>query len=572
MADETARLAVLIEANTKAYERAMTRLENRTGIATRRSARSVSKLDATVRQLSASAAIARLKFAKMAGGLGLAFGGGALIGEMRQAITDVANLGHAADRVGVSAEALQVFRKAIEEIGGSADQADTLLEKLQLRAGQVAYTGAGPAADSFKALGVAVTGAEGRLRPTEAILRETMDALASVDDQGRQAALAYTLFEEQASKAITVLAGGSQILDTTEARMRSLGQVMSNEAAEGAKTIDDRFNDIADTLGTNFRSNVVGAATWVYDLIDSFRALDKQTNLQQLNDRLTALADQRNALYDDLADNREFEAKVPQGYLDHYGSQTERIQREIDRVEADMNTANNRLLELQKAHERPDLGKLPAFLPTLPADDPPAKTRAIKVLDAQAEALQRNVDAMDNFRAVSSDTLSGFVQDLREGMTAASALEKVVDQMTARFLDQAVNGVLGQLLGQTGTPGGGWLQQFASSFFHGGGIVGGLRGRRAHGGPVSARSPYLVGERGPEIFVPSVAGKVAAVGGGGVTINVMEGRGTRTEVSRDDDGTINIESFVDDIVARKIGQRGSASNRALGTRGRMIGR
>jgi phage-related minor tail protein len=37
---------------------------------------------------------------------------------------------------------------------------------------------------------------------------------------------------------------------------------------------------------------------------------------------------------------------------------------------------------------------------------------------------------------------------------------------------------------------------------------------RATGGPVSPGRPYLVGERGPELFVPTSAGQVAAMGGG----------------------------------------------------------
>jgi rubrerythrin len=43
-------------------------------------------------------------------------------------------------------------------------------------------------------------------------------------------------------------------------------------------------------------------------------------------------------------------------------------------------------------------------------------------------------------------------------------------------------------------------------------------GARATGGPVSADAPYLVGERGPELFVPNTAGKILtnqAISGGG---------------------------------------------------------
>lgn len=54
-----------------------------------------------------------------------------------------------------------------------------------------------------------------------------------------------------------------------------------------------------------------------------------------------------------------------------------------------------------------------------------------------------------------------------------------------------------------------------------------LAGFRAEGGPVNAGSPYVVGERGPELFVPSSSGSIvpngamgsSGGGSGGVTVN-----------------------------------------------------
>ena len=56
------------------------------------------------------------------------------------------------------------------------------------------------------------------------------------------------------------------------------------------------------------------------------------------------------------------------------------------------------------------------------------------------------------------------------------------------------------------------------------GIVGFLGkafgGFRANGGPVSSGTPYIVGERGPELFVPSRSGTIVPNGAGGsVTVN-----------------------------------------------------
>jgi hypothetical protein len=53
-------------------------------------------------------------------------------------------------------------------------------------------------------------------------------------------------------------------------------------------------------------------------------------------------------------------------------------------------------------------------------------------------------------------------------------------------------------------------------------------GSRADGGAVSGGGAYLVGERGPEVFRPMVAGVIEPAGGGGVTVNVRVDGGAQT--------------------------------------------
>jgi hypothetical protein len=43
---------------------------------------------------------------------------------------------------------------------------------------------------------------------------------------------------------------------------------------------------------------------------------------------------------------------------------------------------------------------------------------------------------------------------------------------------------------------------------------------RADGGPVTGGSPYIVGERGPELFVPSSSGSIVPNGAGGGVTNI----------------------------------------------------
>jgi hypothetical protein len=68
-------------------------------------------------------------------------------------------------------------------------------------------------------------------------------------------------------------------------------------------------------------------------------------------------------------------------------------------------------------------------------------------------------------------------------------------------------------LKQIGLPGGG-----AGGGGGGGPVVG---QQRQHGGPVAAMRPYIVGERGPELFIPRVSGTVVPNGAGGTGDTVI---------------------------------------------------
>lgn len=99
-------------------------------------------------------------------------------------------------------------------------------------------------------------------------------------------------------------------------------------------------------------------------------------------------------------------------------------------------------------------------------------------------------------------------------------LKRVAVAALADIAASAVKADLGALFGGGGGSGGGLLGSLASLF-------GGKPGR-ATGGPVTGGSAYLVGERGPELFVPTAAGRVQPLGGSrgpvSVTVNVAAAR------------------------------------------------
>jgi phage-related minor tail protein len=96
-----------------------------------------------------------------------------------------------------------------------------------------------------------------------------------------------------------------------------------------------------------------------------------------------------------------------------------------------------------------------------------------------------------------------------------------------------------------------------------GNLFGGIFGR-ASGGPVQAGQPYVVGERRPELFVPSTSGRIqptVPAGGGSVTVQVnnYSGQSVETKERRGPDGQRVLEVAVGRAIADGRFDRAMAS-------------
>jgi len=89
---------------------------------------------------------------------------------------------------------------------------------------------------------------------------------------------------------------------------------------------------------------------------------------------------------------------------------------------------------------------------------------------------------------------------------------------------------------------------------------------RATGGPVSDGKPYLVGERGAELFVPNTSGAIVPnhkLGGGNVTVNMIEDKSRAGQTrERMNNGQRELDVFVADIMGD--GPRSKAIRQAFG--------
>ena len=138
----------------------------------------------------------------------------------------------------------------------------------------------------------------------------------------------------------------------------------------------------------------------------------------------------------------------------------------------------------------------------------------------KTNALKQQVSAAEELKQLYSDIgmsiKSGVVDAIQSAIDGTKSLQQVaadlLNSIANKLLDVAINMALFGAMSGTGT---------------GGGLLGGLFKpspvpARAQGGSVTAGQPYLVGERGPELFMPGRSGGIAPTGSfGGSGINVV---------------------------------------------------
>ncbi len=127
---------------------------------------------------------------------------------------------------------------------------------------------------------------------------------------------------------------------------------------------------------------------------------------------------------------------------------------------------------------------------------------------ADLETMRRSLDTslLDGFGRAGTVLENGLLSALRRGSLGFDDLKRTafnaLNEIAAHALQSGISNLFGGASG--GGSGGGGL----------GGLIGqslgalfGLPGR-ATGGPVSPGRAFLVGERGPEVFVPTTSGRI----------------------------------------------------------------
>jgi hypothetical protein len=169
-----------------------------------------------------------------------ALAGAGSIGLLIKSQIDAADsAGKMAQKVGISVESFSALKYAMEISEVSVETFEKAMRKLAV--GMVdAQSGTGEARVAFRAMGIDVESAAGKLKKGDDILLEIADSFKAMDSGANKAALASKLFGERiGTQLIPFLDLGRAGIEELKKEAERLGVVFSTEAAKAA----DEFND-----------------------------------------------------------------------------------------------------------------------------------------------------------------------------------------------------------------------------------------------------------------------------------------------------------------------------------------
>lgn len=203
--------------------------------------------------------VAMPKIAGLAGtvaGIGVAGG----VAAVRQTVKGIAEIGDAAKRAGVQAEAFQEWSYVADQNRIGIDALTDGFKELNLRADEFIVTGTGSAAEAFKRLGFGAEDLKAKLQDPSALMLEIIGRMEGLD-KAAQIRIADELFGGTGGERFVELLGRGQAgIQAQIDRARELGLVMDSDIIAKAAELDAKFSEVETRLQSLWRSGVVGAA------------------------------------------------------------------------------------------------------------------------------------------------------------------------------------------------------------------------------------------------------------------------------------------------------------------------
>lgn len=453
----------------------------------------------------------RIKQFATVGGISL------LINQIIELNRAVAQIGESAETLGVSVAEIQKLRFAVVATGGAAETADHFMEAFSRKVADAAQ-GSG---DLYNFLRVNnIEAAKFVKLPLNEQIAQYADLIKNASNQQERLNIASIASSRSLGpQMVQALQGGRAGLKEYGDELDRLGGVLSEETVAKAKAANIEFAKLQTLLGTFAKiaaveafellgNAIVGAANAVAEFIRNFEFL---RNLKRKGEEFLGIPPG----FDPM------QTAPPQVTIDAgagttktFNAQTESLNKLIEsmqkrialmNVEAETigmtigkQTEMKTIIELENQAKEKNIPLTEAVNQKI-RETAAAAGKAAQALEEVKDRWKGMNEAVQFAGNQMIDIMVGLTS---KTMTAAEAMRQLTQALIKTILQAALlgQGPLGNILGfGTTVPGGT------------GGLLGGLAGAftgRQSGGPVSAGRPYVVGEHGPELFVPGRSGQI----------------------------------------------------------------
>lgn len=483
------------------------------------------------------------------------------------AITYVRNVINIADsmdelskRTGIAVETLSSLSNTAALAGSSQEELGSALIKLNKSIAEAA-SGSGDQALAFQNLGVSVKDAAGNIRPTTDVLADIADAFSRVDDGAVKTQYQMALFGKSGANLNEFLSKGS-------AGIKEFGASISTDFAKNAGEFNDSITWLGQKIQEKFGEKALPLLRFYNKELQKTMEIEKMSRvgggrgivnpdvvkpesltlkpldpsiaknaeevskkLRDINDEILKMTQGENALA--VAQFSRMEG-VTKPQIKQY-EELLRQKAQLAAQDRELDAASREADEMAKKgfQDKVDLINKAKKL----YDDTRTPLEKMNIQMAELDRLlAMGAISWDVYARATLDATDAFVEVKDTGVSALEQLKYAVqgwgrnftDVMTEatmtgkfNFADMA-NSIIRDLIRiqiqkAITDP----LVKAGTSFLDSALGTGKVDGARAMGGPVTGGKSYLVGENGPEIFIPSSSGQIDndPSGGSGVTVN-----------------------------------------------------
>lgn len=176
---------------------------------------------------------------------------------------------------GMATSTVQEYDYAAGQIGVSSERIRDSLKEITNKMQEV-QQGNEDTTEAFANLGVMIFDTDGKLRDSEDVFRDTVDALSKIENRTERDALAMDLMSESAQELNPLIDAGSEALDKYAEEARKMGYVLDADALNALNDVDDAYQRLQKTQDTIKKQMSAEFAPYLEDFYEKMTTFIKQ--------------------------------------------------------------------------------------------------------------------------------------------------------------------------------------------------------------------------------------------------------------------------------------------------------